>query len=72
MKHKPTLVVTFMDGDKAGRDGAVRVAHRVRGLGFECVNIDTPEGLDPKDLHKHQLQELIHDALNTYRRNTHA
>lgn len=63
VQHKPALVVTFMDGDKAGRDGAVRVAHRVRGLGFECINIDTPEGLDPKDLHKHQLQELVHEAV---------
>lgn len=64
VNHKPTLVVTFMDGDKAGRDGAVRVANRVRGLGFKCVDIHTPEGKDPKDLHQHELQELIHEAVS--------
>jgi hypothetical protein len=67
VKQQPTLVVTFMDGDKAGRDGAVRVAHRVRGLGFECVDIATPEGCDPKDLHQQQLRDLIHGAVNTAR-----
>lgn len=67
VQHKPTLVVTFMDGDKAGRDGAARVAKRVRGLGFACVDIHTPEGMDPKDLHKHQLEELIHGAISAAR-----
>lgn len=67
VKHQPTLVVTFMDGDKAGRDGAVRVAHRVKGLGFQCVDIHTPEGKDPKDLHRHELQELINGAVSAAR-----
>lgn len=65
--HKPTLVVTFLDGDKAGRNGADRVAQRVRGLGFRCVDIHTPEGFDPKDLHQHQLQELIRGTISAAR-----
>lgn len=62
VQHKPRLVITFMDGDKAGREGAQRVAKRIRGLGFQCVDIPTPAGLDPKDLKKHELQEFIYAA----------
>lgn len=56
-----TEVFIAFDGDKAGRDGTVAVARRLRGLGKvvrECV---VPDGLDPKDMHAKQLRELIRE-----------
>ncbi|MNR48852.1 DNA primase [compost metagenome] len=51
----------FMDGDKAGAKGAKQVALRARGMGLRTRIIQTPAGMDPKDLTK----EEILDALRT-------
>jgi hypothetical protein len=56
-------VVTFLDGDSAGRVGVTLVHRRARGMGLQVGNISTPEGCDPKDLHKDRLIELVGGVL---------
>lgn len=53
------FVILAFDGDAAGRSGAAKVAHRLRGLGLSCRIANTPEGLDPKDLHISQIRGLL-------------
>ena len=53
------FVIIAFDGDAAGRSGAAKVAHRLRGLGLSCRIADTPEGLDPKDLWVSDIRKLI-------------
>ncbi|QJD54786.1 putative DNA primase [Pseudomonas phage MR6] len=56
-------VVTFLDGDRAGRSGSIDVARRARGMGLVTGNVEPPEDHDPKDLHKEQILNLLGGAL---------
>jgi hypothetical protein len=56
-------VITFLDGDRAGRAGAAAVAKRARGMGLVAGNVEPPEGDDPKDLQKEQIIELLGGVL---------
>lgn len=56
-------VITFLDGDGAGRRGSVDVAKRARGMGLVVQNVAPPEDHDPKDLQKQQIQTLLGGVL---------
>lgn len=56
-------VVLAMDGDKAGRSGADRIAKRLSAL-VPCTRYAVPEGKDPKDL---TLEELRNGIQPLYR-----
>lgn len=53
------FVVIAFDGDAAGRAGAAKVAHRLRGVGLRCRIADTPEGFDPKDMWVSDIRKLV-------------
>lgn len=53
------FVIVAFDGDAAGRSGAAKVAHRLRGLGLSCRIADTPDGLDPKDMWVSDIRKLV-------------
>ncbi|QJD54905.1 primase/helicase protein [Pseudomonas phage MR7] len=64
-------VITFLDGDSAGRTGARAVAKRARGMGLGAGNIEPPEGLDPKDMQKAQIVDLLGGVLSSYQSSKH-
>ncbi len=51
-------VVVALDGDEAGRTGALKMQQDLEALGFNISVSVLPEDQDPKDLHKHELIEL--------------
>lgn len=52
-------VVLMLDGDAAGRLGSDRVQRRLWGLGVSCRTVYVPDGLDPKDMQRKQIQEVL-------------
>ena len=52
-------VLVSFDGDRAGRDGTVAVARRLRALGKPVTELRVPDGLDPKDMRSDQIKELL-------------
>lgn len=52
-------VLFAFDGDRAGADGWPAAARRLRGLGKSVRICDVPQGLDPKDMQAHQIQEML-------------
>lgn len=58
-------VATFMDGDRAGDNGASKVARRARGMGLDCVALQCPRGKDPKNLTKQEILECLTPLLTT-------
>ena len=56
LEGPPAKCVLFFDGDDAGRDGAKREAHKLRGLGLNGRARPAPDGCDPKDLTIEQIR----------------
>lgn len=52
-------VLISFDGDRAGRDGTVAVARRLRALGKPVTELRVPDGLDPKDMRSDQIKEML-------------
>lgn len=52
-------VYIALDGDRAGREGAVGTRRALLFQGFEPVVVQTPDGKDPKDLTIKQLRDSL-------------
>lgn len=52
-------VVLALDGDEAGRTGALKMRQNLDALGFNVTVSTLEEDLDPKDLHKHELLSIL-------------
>lgn len=63
IKQKPTAVLGFFDGDKAGDEADKAISKRLRGLGLNYVSINRDVGCDPKDLSAKELQLKINEVL---------
>ncbi len=60
IKENATLVVIMLDGDKAGRDGAIKIARKLNLLGIP-YQIRCPKEGDPKDQTKEWFAQLRKD-----------
>jgi hypothetical protein len=58
-----SLCVFFMDGDKAGYNGADAGVRRLRGLGTRALARCAPSGLDPKDMAAQAIREHLNEAV---------
>lgn len=52
-------VVIALDGDEAGRTGALKMRRNLAALGFQVVVRTLKEDVDPKDMHKHELEDIL-------------
>ena len=53
-----TRVLIFLDGDTAGRVGSTKASKLLDTVNIPHVIINTPDGLDPKDLKPNELRRL--------------
>ena len=60
-----THLVLFLDGDAAGDAGVLAVRRRARGLGLKVSVANCPRGLDPKDLTKQQIIDLVGESIGS-------
>ena len=56
--RKYTRVLIFLDGDTAGRVGSTKASKLLDTVNIPHVIINTPDGLDPKDLKPNELRRL--------------
>ena len=58
-KYNTSKIILLMDGDEAGRNGALRLKERLEDLGTPCRIVNLSDGEDPNSfLKKHTREEL--------------
>lgn len=56
---RASKVSVMLDGDKAGREGTLKIWHKIKGLIKDVQLINTPDGKDPKNLTIKDIRRLV-------------